>query len=183
LWGPQAGHPVEINVSRQILERPEHRGVQGRIGRADAGRQRMDEAVRSGDGWRLSALLDKFASRAEAGCGYFDPPAEAPAKDWPMCQVSEANIGLALENLEQSVDVTGDDIPAVTQIPPLIPSEECVQRRRRWEGARVEARRQWSGRLRHRNMIATNLSKNAFDRACRSSKRDDADRSFAAIVD
>ena len=56
------------------------------------------------------------------------------------------------------MDVAGDHISTVAQIPRLVPSEERVQRRVRWKGARVEARRQRCGRLRHGTMMATNFA-------------------------
>src|SRR5271167_3851211 len=106
----------------------------------------------------MSASLDKLASGADAGWGHSDSLAEAPAHKRPTRQVGETDIGFTLEPLKQPMDVAGDDISAVAQIPRLVPSEERVEGRVRWKGARVEARRQRCGRLRHGTMMATNFA-------------------------
>jgi hypothetical protein len=132
--------------------------MQGWIDRADAGNQRIDQAARGRHGWRMPALLDEIASRAKAGWGQSDSLAETPANNRPTRQVGETHLGFTLEPLKQPMDIAGDDISAVAQIPRLVPGEERVERRVRWKGARVEASRQRCGRMRHGTMMATNFA-------------------------
>src|SRR5215472_679044 len=70
---PQAGHFDQIHISRQIFECLENGGVQSRVGRTDAGRQRADEVERRLNSRRSSALANELASRAEGGWGHPDP--------------------------------------------------------------------------------------------------------------
>src|SRR6516165_12349722 len=101
----------------------------------------------------MAAMLDELASRAKAGWGQSDSLPETPANKRLTSQVGEADLGLTLKPLEQPMDIAGDDIAAVAQIPRLVPSEERVERRVRWKGARVEASRQRCGRMRHGTMM------------------------------
>ena len=132
--------------------------MQGWIDCADAGHQRTDEAARGRHGWRMPALLDKLASRAKVRYGHSDSLAETPANNGPTRQVGETDLDFTREPLKQPMDVAGDDISAVAQIPRLVPGEERVERRVRWKDARIEARRQRCGRLRHGTMMATNFT-------------------------
>jgi hypothetical protein len=51
--------------------------------------------------------------------------------------VGDTDLDVTLELLQHPMDVAGDDISAIAQIPRLVPSEERVERRVGWKGARV----------------------------------------------
>jgi hypothetical protein len=85
----------------------------------------------------MAAWLDELASRAKTGSGQSDSLSEAPADKRLTHQVGDTNLNVTLELLQHPMDVAGDDISAIAQIPRLVPSEERVERRVGWKGARV----------------------------------------------
>ena len=56
--------------------------------------------------------------------------------------MGKADLGFAVEFVQQPVYVAGDEISAITNISRLVPCEERVKRRPRGEGVRVERRRE-----------------------------------------
>src|SRR5260370_32878788 len=65
--GPQSGHSVQIDMSREVFERPAYRRVQGGVKRADAAHQPTDEAAGLPADPRNAALVQEFASARDAG--------------------------------------------------------------------------------------------------------------------
>ncbi len=139
--GWRAGQGSEIDFARQFLASPKKRCMRRRVAIADRCQERIDQGARStGSGFEHSAR-----DTAPRG-GQDHPVAVAPQDDGLAGEMGGRHLDVAVEPLQQMVDIAGDDVAAVAPTAPrLVPGEKGVQRRVGRKGGGAQAR--WHRRL------------------------------------
>jgi hypothetical protein len=107
----KSGEGTEVDMPCQILERNKNRSMCPRAGRADTRRQRFYKL--SGRYMRCRAIISSGKGGAKTARIDNHPPTPAPSNNRTIYQMRYADLDVSAEFLQQSVNVTSDNVSAI----------------------------------------------------------------------